>query len=105
MFDDILTSVQRWFTNAKLKLNADKSEYKIIGKCNIVQHGFLCLPEDGDYTEQVNVLGGYIDCELTLQRQVKFVCSNSFYYLREVWSIRDQVKTSVLIELIRVLCC
>ena len=52
------------------------------------------LPENGDYTEQVKVLGCYIDCQLTLLRQVNFVCSNSFYYLRKVWSIRDQVKTS-----------
>ena len=29
MFDDILTSIQRWFSNVKLKLNADKSEYMI----------------------------------------------------------------------------
>ena len=99
---DILTSIQRWFSNAKLKLNADKSEYVIIWKCKFVKHGLLRLPADGDYTEQVKVLGCYIDCQLTLQRQVNFVCSNSFY-LREVWPIRDQVKAPVLIELIRVL--
>ena len=33
LFDDILTSIHRWFSNAKLMLNADKSEYMIIGKC------------------------------------------------------------------------
>ena len=103
VFDNILTSIQRWFSNAKLKLNADKSEYMIIRKCKIVKHGLLRLPEDGNYTQQVKVLGFDIDCQLTLQRQINFVCSNSFYYLRKVWSIRDQVKTSVLIELIRVL--
>ena len=103
MFDDILTSIQRWFSNVKLKLSADKSEYTIIRKCKIIKHDFLRLQEDGDYTEQVKVLGCYIDCQLTLQIQVNFVSSNSFYYLRKVWSIHDQVKTSVLIELIRVL--
>ena len=36
MFDNILTSIQRWFSNAKLKLNADKSEYIIIPKCKTV---------------------------------------------------------------------
>ena len=66
-FDDILTSIQRWFRNGKLKLNADKSEY-IIRKCKIVKHGFLRFPEDGDYTEQLKALGCYIDCQLTLQR-------------------------------------
>ena len=50
-----------------------------------------------------NFRGCYIDCQLTLQRQINIVCSNLFYYLRKVLSIRDQVKTSVLIELIRVL--
>ena len=75
----------------------------IIWKCKIVKHGLLRLLESVDYTEQVKVLGCYIDCQLTLQRQVKFVCSSSFYYLHKVWSIRDQVKTSVLIELIRIL--
>ena len=103
MFDNIFTSIQRWLSNAKLKLNADKSEYMIIRKCKIVKHGLLRLPEDGNYTKLVKVLGCYIDCQLTLQRQINFVCSNSFYYLRKIWSIRDQVKTSVLIELIRVL--
>ena len=29
MFDDILTSIQRWFSTAKLKLNAEKSDYII----------------------------------------------------------------------------
>ena len=56
-----------------------------------------------NYTEQVKVLSCYIDCQLTLERQINFVCSNSFYYLRKVCSIRDQVKTIVIIELIRVL--
>ena len=68
MFDDILTSIQRWFCNAKLELNADKSEYMIIRKCKIIKHGLLRLPEDGDYTEEVKVLGCYIECQLTLQR-------------------------------------
>ena len=103
MFDNILTSIQRWFSNAKLKLNANKSEYMIIRKCKIVKHVLLRLPEDGNYTEQVKFLVCYIDCQLTLQRQINFVCSNSFYYLRKVWSIGDQVKTSVIIKVIRVL--
>ena len=33
IFDNILTSIH-WFSNAKLKLNADKSEYLIIRKSN-----------------------------------------------------------------------
>ena len=76
MFNDILTSIQRWFINSKLKLHAPKSEYMVIRKCKIVEHGLLRLPEDDDYTEQVKVLGCYIDCQLTLQRQVNFVWSN-----------------------------
>ena len=76
MFDDILTSIQRWFINAKLKLYAARSEYMVTRKCKIVKHGLLRLPEDGDYTEQVKVPGCYIDCQLTLQRQVNFVWSN-----------------------------
>ena len=103
MFYNTLISIQRWFSNAKLILIADKSEYIIIRKCKFVKHGLLRLPEVGNYTEQVKVVVSYIDCQLTLQRQINFVCSNSFYYLRKVWSIRDQVKTSVIIELIRVL--
>ena len=77
MFDDILTSIQRWFSKAKLKMNADKSPYMIILKPKIVKHGLLRLPEIGDHTEQVKILGCYIDCQLTLQPQVNFVCSNS----------------------------
>ena len=65
MFDDILTSIQRWWSNAKLKLNAYKSEHMIFRKCKIVIHGLLRLAEDGDYTEQVKVLGCYFDCQLT----------------------------------------
>ena len=75
----------------------------ITRKCNTIQNGPLRLPEDGNYTEQVEVLGCYSDCQLTLQRRINFVCSNSFCYLCKVWSIRDQVKTSVVIQLIRVL--
>ena len=68
MFDNILSSIQGLFSNAKLKLNADKSEYMIIGKCKIVKRGLLRLPEDDDYTEQVIGLCCYIDCQRTLQR-------------------------------------
>ena len=50
MFYNILTSIQRWFSNAKLKLNEGKSEYMIIRKCKIVKRGLLRLPEDGNYT-------------------------------------------------------
>ena len=67
MFDKILTSIQRWFSKAKLKLIADKSEYMIIRKCKIVKNGLLRVSEDGNYTEQVKVLGCYADCQLTLQ--------------------------------------
>ena len=94
MFDDFLHSIQCWFSNAKLKLNADKVEYMIIRKCKIVKHGLLCLPKDGDYTEQVKILGCCFDSQFTLQRQVNFVCSKSFC-IPVVWSIRDQVKISV----------
>ena len=48
----------------------------VIRKHKIVEHGLLRLPEDGDHTEQVKVLGCYVDCQLTLQRQVNFVWSN-----------------------------
>ena len=65
----------------------------IIRNSEIVKHGFLSLPEVGDYTEQVKFLGGYIDWQFTQQRQVDFVCSKSSYL--QVWSIHDQVKTSV----------
>ena len=74
-----------------MKLNADRSENIIIRKCKIVEHGLLSLPEDGNYTEQLKVLGCYINYQLTLQRQINFVCSNSFYCLRKLWLIRDQV--------------
>ena len=53
MSDSISTSIQRWFSNAKLKLNADKRENMIIRKCKFVENGLLRLPEDGKYTEQV----------------------------------------------------
>ena len=62
MFVYILTSIQCLFSNAKLKLNADKSEYMIIWKCENVKHGLLRLPENGDYTEQVKVVAFYIGC-------------------------------------------
>ena len=78
MFDDIWTSIQHWFIIAKLKLNADNNEYMSIRKFKTVKHGLLRLPDDADYTEQVKVLGCYIDCQLTQQQQVNFVCSNTF---------------------------
>ena len=85
LFDDILTSIQHWFSNEKLKLNADKSGNTIFREGKIVKHGHLLLPEDGEYTKQVKFLVCYIDCQLTLQRQVNFDCSISFWYLRKVW--------------------
>ena len=73
----------------------------IIRKLKIVKLGFLRLPEYGDYNEQVKTLCSYIDCQLSLQRQINILCSNSFH-LRKVWSIRDQVKTLIPIVLIGV---
>ena len=73
IFDNFLTSIQRWFSNAKLKLNADKNEYMIIRKYKIVEHGLLRLREGGDFTEQIKVLACYIYYQFTLQRQINFV--------------------------------
>ena len=100
MFDDIFTSIQRWFCNAKMRLNADKSKYMNIRKCKIVKHILLRLLENGDYIEYEKVLVCNIDCHLTLQRQINFVWSNLFFYLRKVWSICDQVKISVLVKVL-----
>ena len=61
MFDNFLNSIQRWFSNARLKLNAEKSEYMIIWKRKNVKHGLLRVPEDSNYTEQIKILGCYID--------------------------------------------
>ena len=61
MFDNFLNSSQRWFSNAKLKLNAERSEYMIIWKCKNVQPGFLLVPEDSNYIEQIKFLGCYND--------------------------------------------
>ena len=82
MFYDILTSIQRSF---KLMLKSGKCEYMIIRKCKIGEHGLLRLSEDGDKTEQVEIVGCFIDCQLTLQRQIILVCSNSFHFPRKVW--------------------
>ena len=48
MVDDILTSIQCWFSTAILKLIAYNSEYMIILNRKIVKHGVLRLQED-DY--------------------------------------------------------
>ena len=63
----------------------------IIRKCKIHKHVLLRLPEDGDYTEQVKVLGCYIGCQLTLQLQVNFG-SNSVYHLHKSGQFEIKLK-------------
>ena len=59
-FDLILTTLQEWFSCAKLRLNSNKTEYVFISRKNSLKSD-IGLPEDATFFNNVTLLGFNLD--------------------------------------------
>ena len=101
-FDLILTTLQKWFSGAKLRLNSNKTEYMFVSRKNILN----CdneLPTDANFSNNVTLLGFNLDSRLSYAKQVSSLCRRCYYFLRKIYSIRDTVDRKSLIELVWVM--
>ena len=101
-FDLILTTLQKWFSGAKLRLNSNKTEYMFVSRKNSLNCD-IELPTDANFSNNVTLLGFNLDSRLSYAKQVSSVCRRCYYFLRKIYSIRDSVDRKSLIELVRVM--
>ena len=98
-FDLILTTLQKWFSGAKLRLNSN--EYMFICRMNSLNSD-IELPREANFSNNVTLLGFNLDSRLSYTKQVSSVCRRC-YFLRKFYSIRDTVDRKSLIELVRLM--
>ena len=61
------------------------------------------LPKDANFSYNVSLLGFNLDSRLSYTKQVSSVCRRCYYFLRNIYSIRETVDRKSLIELVRVM--
>ena len=101
-FDLILTTLQKWFSGAKLRLNSNKTEYMFVSRKNSLNCD-IELATDANFSNNVTLLGLNLDSRHSYEKQVSSVCRRCYYFLRKNYSIRDTVDRKSLIELVRVM--
>ena len=101
-FDLILTTLQKWFSGAKLRLNSNKTEYMFVSRKNSFNSD-IELPTDANFSNNVTLLGFNLDSRLSYAKQVSSVCRRCYNFMRKIYSIRDTVDRKSLIKLVRVL--
>ena len=101
-FDLILTTLQKWFSGAKLRLKLNRTEYMFVSRKNSLNSD-IELPTDANFSNNVTLLGFNLDSRFSYAKQVSSVCRRCYYFLRKIYSIRDTVDRKSLIELVRVM--
>ena len=71
-FDLILTTLQKWFSGAKLRLNSNKTQYMFISRKNSLNSD-IELPTDANFCNNVTLLGFNLDSRLSYTKQVSSV--------------------------------
>ena len=101
-FDLILTTLQKWYSGAKLRLNSNKTEYMFVKRRNSLNSD-MELSTDANFSNNVALLGFNLDSRLSYAKQFSSVCRKCYYFLRKIYSIGDTVDRQSLIELVRVM--
>ena len=96
-FADVLAQVHKWFTNNRLTLNADKTEFMFIGtrqQRDKLDPATMTLTfDDSDIrpVDSVRNLGFYFDSDLNTTTHVTRTCQTSFFYIRNFRRIRTYI--------------
>ena len=98
----ILTTLQKWFSGAKLRLNSNKTEYIFVSRKNNLNCD-IEFPTDANFSNNVTLLGFNLESRLSYAKQVSSVGRRCYYFLRKIYSMRDTVHRKSLIELVRVM--
>ena len=99
-FDLILTTLKKWFSGAKLRLNSNKTEYMFISRKNSLNSD-IELPADANVSNNVTLLSFNLVSRLSYTKEFVSLCRRCYYFLRKFYSIRDTVDRKSLIELVR----
>ncbi len=98
--NDCLQDVFSWMTDSKLKLNADKTEFLIIG--TPMQRGKLndffltCIPSQNiTPAASVRNLGVTFDCDFNFRQHISQTCRCCFDHIRDLRRIRRHMSLSV----------
>ena len=97
---DCLSDISGWMTNNKLRLNANKTDFIIIGTSrqrskltrffptNILSHSIT--PSD-----TVRNLGVTFDSDFNFRKHISLTCRSCFYHIRDLRRIRRYISLSV----------
>ena len=80
-FDLTPTTLQKWFSGAKLRLNSNKTEYLFISRKNSLNSD-IELRADANCSNSVTLLGFNLDTRLSYTKQLSYVCRTCCYFLR-----------------------
>ena len=105
--EDCVGEIQLWMRANMLKLNAEKTEFMLIGtwqqlaKCELVQ--LKIGDEEINPVPDVRNLGFYFDKEMKGRAHVAKLCSSSYFMLRNIRKIRRYLDTDSTITLVQAL--
>ena len=101
-FDLIISTLQKWFYGAKLKLNTSKTEFMKVVRNNYFNVDIKLLM-DSKFSNHVKFPGFILDEKLLFSKQISSVTSACQYVLQKIYSTIDKIDSDILIELIRVM--
>jgi hypothetical protein len=103
-FARCIGEINDWMTSNRLKLNPDKTQFIWLGtrqRLAKITLTSICLGNTMvEFQDTVTVLGVIVDSELSMQSHIRNIARSCFYQLRQLWSIRRCITTSVAKSLI-----
>ena len=93
---DCLTDISLWMKSSKLTLNADKTEFIIVGtkqRRHKRSNHFPVKLLDNDIcpSDSVRNLGVVFDCDFSFHKHVSNICKSCFYHIRDLRRIRRHI--------------
>ena len=82
-FDLIISTLQKWFCGAKLKVKTSKTEFMKVVRNNSF-NADLKIPMDFKFSNQVKFLGFILDDKLLFSKQISSVTSACYFMLRKI---------------------
>ena len=98
-----LEIIQTWMTANLLKLNPNKTEYMVLSSkksTNITIPSITFNNSIIESTMAVRNLGVHFDMNLSLTKHVNSVCTNTYYHLRNIRTIKHYLPISAITSLV-----
>ena len=87
--EDCITDVSNWMNRSALKINEDKTEFKIFSANHYTydQMSIKIGTNTIQHNNTVKILGVTLDTHMTLEKQISNTCRTSYMQIRRISSI------------------